>query len=82
MLPFLENIERDELLFQQDYAPAHSASTTKECFLKHNITVLKWPARSADVNPIKKMWGNLSLDVYADGKEYNDAKEVKDAISY
>ena len=82
LLPFLENIGRDDLIFQQDNAPAHSAKATKELFLENDVTVLKWPARSADMNPIENVWGILSRDVYVEGKQHDDVEELKEAINY
>ncbi len=43
--------------FQQDLAPAHTAKGTKSWFNDHGVTVLDWPANSADLNPIDNLRG-------------------------
>ncbi len=52
MLPSADKLYGDEdLIFQQDLAPAHAAKGTKNWFNDHGVTVLDWPANSPDVNP-------------------------------
>ena len=82
LLPFLESNGREYTIFQQDHAPAHTAKATRDCFSEQKIPVLDWPARSADMNPIENVWGMLSRDVYADGKQYDDLAELQEAIEY
>ena len=37
-------------------------------FEKKQVKVLKWPARSPDLNPIQNLWSILAAKVYANGK--------------
>jgi len=37
-------------------APAHSAKTISKCFADHDITVLDWPAKMPELNPIWNLW--------------------------
>lgn len=50
--------------FQQDNAPIHNSRVTKEFFKSSDITVLKWPPRSPDLNICENIWQILSIYVY------------------
>ncbi len=57
MLPSADKLYGDaDFIFQQDVAPAHTATGTKSWFNDHGVTVLDWPANSPDLNPIENIW--------------------------
>lgn len=47
---------KKDFIFQQDLAPAHRASATRNFFRSHNVNVLDWPGNSPDANPIENLW--------------------------
>ncbi len=58
MLPSADQLFKDaDFIFQQDFAPAHTAKSTFKWFADHDITVLDWLTNSPDLNPIENLWG-------------------------
>ncbi len=57
MLPSADQLFKDDFIFQQDLAPAHTAKSTKSWLNGHGVGVLDWPANSSDLNPIENLWG-------------------------
>jgi len=41
------------------------------------LTVLDWPAKSPDLNPIENLWGIIVRHVYANGRQYGNATDLK-----
>ncbi len=65
MLPSADQLFKDDdLIFQQDLAPTHTAKSTKSWLNDHGVGVLDWPANSPDLNPIE----NLLYGVLSRGK--------------
>ncbi len=56
MLPCADQLFKDaDFIFQQDFAPAHTAKSTKSWLNDHGVGVLDWPANSPDLNPIDNL---------------------------
>lgn len=81
LIPFLRRHRTKKLVFMQDNASTHSSHTTRSWLFEHNVTVLEWPARSPDLNPIENVWGQLAGLVYAHNKQYESIRDLRAAIA-
>lgn len=57
-------VEKDEPWeYIQDGAPCHRAKLISTWFKEKNITVMDWPARSPDLNPIEHIWSIIDRNL-------------------
>lgn len=68
------------VLFQQDNAPIHTATVTRDWLRLNFIRVMNWPARSPDLNPIENVWGAMVRDVYQGGRQYFSVSDLQSAV--
>lgn len=80
LLPFLRQNNEVQWTFQQDNATIHVSRETKNWFTSQNISLMDWPARSPDLNPIENLWGILVRRVYKENRQFNSVEELKNTI--
>lgn len=80
LIEFMEDFMQEDCIFQQDNAAIHVSNMSKAWFDNKKITLMKWPARSPDLNPMENLWGILSRKVYANGKQYDTVASLKSSI--
>lgn len=65
----LPTIWEPGMIFMQDNAPIHSAKLVKNWIDSESITLMEWPARSPDLNPIENCWAKLKETIYKEHPE-------------
>ncbi len=78
MLLSADHLFKDDFIFQQDLAPAHTAKSTKSWLNDHGVGVLDWSANSPDLNPIDNLWGIVKRKMR--NKRSKNADELKATV--
>lgn len=72
-----EELAGENFIFQQDNAAIHVSKKSKQWFASKDIELLNWPALSPDMNPIENLWGIMARDVYRNGRQFTNVRELK-----
>ncbi|XP_018371229.1 PREDICTED: transposable element Tc1 transposase [Trachymyrmex cornetzi] len=70
--------ETEQVIFQQDDAPCHTARKSIAWFKRNKIKLFEWPPQSPDLNPIEHLWAHLKKHVRA--RKCTSITELKKAI--
>jgi len=80
ILPYKQTFKN--MIFVQDNASSHTAHIVRDFLKENEISTLKWPATSPDMNPIENIWRILKLEVGCLNKyKKSQLNEVKEKIT-
>ncbi|CAK9818981.1 Transposable element Tc3 transposase, partial [Anthophora quadrimaculata] len=81
LLPFITIIDDNKVIFQQDNALIHTASSIRKWFEGFGIKLLPWRAISPHLNSIENLWSILARKVYDQEKpQIQNVRELKNGI--
>lgn len=79
-MPWARENHKKGFEYQHDNATIHTAKATQAFFKAEKVKVVKWPAKSPDLNPIENLWGIMARDVYGEGRQYEHLDDLEAAI--
>lgn len=79
ILPFMTTVyPSSDSYFQQDNAPCHKAYVISNWFLEQDneLTVLRWPPHSPDLNPVEHLWDVLEPGIHIMDVQLTDLQQL------
>ena len=84
VLPIIKVKVKPNFYYQEDYCAVHKAKIVESYMKSNNVSIIRWPSRSSDLNIVEDVWKIVSDMVY-DGPQFYKAadleKKIVDVIS-
>ncbi len=78
--PFGDAKHTNRFRFQRDNAKSHTAKITHQYFVEAGVSVLSWPSKSPDLNPIENLRAQVVRDVYSNFRHFDCEDDLCEAI--
>ena len=78
VVPFLQ--AHPDMAFQHDNTTSHTARSVRDCLQDRNVSVLPWPAKSPNLNPIEHVWDLLDRRLSARAIPPRNVRELAGAL--
>lgn len=64
VIPMMNDFEDEgrPRIFMQDNSPVHTSAEVMALFSRQRFTVMEWPPKSPDLNPIENVWSKMEYD--------------------
>ena len=69
-----------KMLFQQDNAPCHASTMTRNWFTQKKIKLLIWPAQSPDLSPIEHIWDVIQRQIDSRPNGPSNLQELQSVV--
>jgi hypothetical protein len=73
-------LEKEDIIFQHDNDPKHTAKKTRECLERQELVILDWPSQSPDLNPMEHIWVELKKRIEKRKNQHKNIQELWDMV--